>query len=212
MRLATEQEVINLMGAVDNDGSRHNAGVALDVTSQVVSEKIGTPLYAATYTDFFGYSIATYRKTFTPFLIRATAGFIDPATVSVRESPNGERLTDGNTGVLVDPKDYILDPTKGTFTLLRDVAEGVGTLTLQYDAGFPESEGVLSGIPAWLAEAGRLSAVRLLQMNPANFVARKALIMKDVQNAFMGEVSQILNAHIRPRMGYTWPDWFTSEQ
>lgn len=201
---------MNLMGIVDNDGTRSNAGLALDATYPGMVSALGTELVALTYTDFFTYSIAKYRAGFVPAIFRLTAGFIDPDTLVLRESSDGSALVDSAGGEVVDPSYYRVDPTKGTFTLLRDVTEGYGTLTATYEAGFAESGGVAKGTPAWLQQAGVLAAAKLLQMNPSGFVARKALIMMDVQACFRGEISLIVNPHIRPRMGVTFADSFVS--
>lgn len=213
MRLAAEEDVVKLMGAVNNAGSLGNAGVALEVTSEAIATKLDSALLAASYTDYFSYSTSRYQGQYVPMRYRLSAGFVDAATVSVRESLLGTPSVDGDSGTAVDPADYLLDPVKGVLTFRRAPPMGSEVVTVKYDAGFSQdSNGVLADIPPWLSKVGILAAVRLLQMNPANFVARKAVVMKDIQNALMGEVSMILNARMRPRMELVWPDRADVEQ
>jgi hypothetical protein len=208
MRLATVQAVVKIMAVVDNDGTRLNAASALDVTAPIVSARLGAILPIATYTDFFSYDIPRFRRGFVPVTFRLSTGFVDPVTFVFCEALDHTVLQNVDNVAIVDPSQYVLDAEKGTLMLLLDRQTGFNVLAVTYTAGFvmDEESEVLKGLPDWLSQAGVLSAVRLLQMNPAHFTSRRAPIIKDVQNCLMGEVTQLLNPHIRPRMGLIWPD------
>lgn len=213
MRLAATQDVVTLSGIPSGDGVLGNAGAALDVSSQLIAEALGTRLDAVTYTDYFSYAVSAYRKKFSPAIFRLTAGFIDLDSLVVRRSVTSAPLFDAETGTIMTlGTDYLIDGDKGLLTLIKDVNEGTSTLSATYDAGFgTNSEKVIQGAPEWLTRAGQLAAVRIIQMNPASIGKGKAGIAIDIQNAMFDAISGIINPHKRPRMGYSWPDRSVAE-
>ena len=210
MRLATDTAVVSLLGVADSDGTKATAQAALDATGPAIAEKLGTALLSATYTDFFSYRISPYRRTFTPVVLRLAAGFVDKDTFVARQSTDGAPLSSAGGGAAIDPALYILDAEQGTVTLLDDVMEGTQTVVFSYDAGFAKGD-PLKGLPDWLTQAGALAAAKLVHANPANAANRKVSIMKDIQSVLLGEVSLLLNPHIRLRGGVVFPDRTVTE-
>lgn len=209
MRLAQDSEVVSLLGIGSDAGVLGTARAALDVTASAVADKLGTPLKAATYQDYFSYVVPKYRTYFCPELFRLSAGFVDPDTFTLRMADEATTpLTAPDQGTLLDSSYYILDAERGLLTLLKPVTQGSFTLAAFYDAGFVEGadNGVLQGIPDWLTQAGKAAAVKLVRTQPANVAKGKVSAYKDIQNALLGEVSSLINPHVRPRMGLVWPD------
>lgn len=211
MRLAKASDVVALLGISENTGATATAEAALSATGEAVANKLGTTLKAATYADHFSYTIARYRRKFEPVVLRLTAGFVDVDSFIARRSTDNLPIAAVTDGEDIPTTEYILDAAGGTVTLLADMPVGVQTLLFSYDAGFSESAGVLKDTPEWLAQAGLLAAAKILQANPANMANRKVVAVREVQNAMLGEVSSVLNPHIRTRSGVRYPDRYTSE-
>ncbi len=212
MRLAESQKVVDLLGIPTGTGVLGNANVALEVSAPIIAEMLGTTLHAVINTDYFSYHAYAGRRKFEPYQLRLSAGFVDAATVVVRESALSGPLKTASEGDVVATADYVIDAARGLVTMLRDVNQGNSVLSVTYEAGFPgDSEGLLQDTPDWLTRAGTLAAARVSQMAPASIAKGKAGVVRDIQNAVYDAVSSIVNAHKRPRMGLVWPARSESE-
>lgn len=213
MRLAPDTEVVGLLGIGSDTGTLGNARAALDVTASAVADKLGTPLEAASYLDFYSYIVPKFRRCFAPVMFRLSAGFVDPDSFVARISEDGCPISSAEGGEALTSDYYILDAEKGLVTLLKDIQQGYQVLCFSYDAGFVKEAdtGVLQGTPDWLIRAGTAAAVKLVRTSPANVAKGKTSAYKDIQNALYGEVSGLINPHIRPKMGLVFPDRSVAE-
>jgi hypothetical protein len=210
VRYVEAAEVVSLLGIPANDGSNGNAKTALDVVSPLIENKVGTRLSRFDYLDFFSCKTPRYQTSFVPIILRLDAGYILSDSFELRGSSDGKPLRTDTDGEVIDPEDYLLDAQRGVVTLLRQpAADGVSVVLAKYTAGFDQdSDGLLEDdtAPAWMAEAAKTMAMKLIQMNPANVVNKKINAFTDVQNALYDSATGILNPNIRPRMGMVWPD------
>lgn len=211
MRLAAADDVLKVASIPTGVGALASAAAALDAATPIISGLLGTTLHEVVNTDYFNYNPYRGRKTFEPFYLRLSAGFVIPETFVLRESSGGP-LTSSEDGTVVPEEDYTLDATRGVVCVLRDLTYGVGTISATYDAGFTtDSNGVADAAPAWLKQAGILGAKRITEMSPAHIAKDKAKVVRDLQNAVFDAVSSIINPHKRPRMGLIWPERTESE-
>jgi len=206
MRLATPEQVLEVMGIGNNTGSVLTAGAALDATSRIVENMLETNLEEATYTDFFDYEYHYARARFTPQTFMLSNRFLDSSVpVAVRESTSAlQGVTEGDA---VDSTRYIVDSLNGTLTNLQDFPLGFYTVSVTYTAGFPTTgtDKVLKDAPDWLVRAGIVAAQHFMSLTPAHVSSKKVTSATDIARSIREVLSVLINPYRRARMGMNFP-------
>lgn len=142
---------------------------ALEATTSVLENLLGTPLAAAERFDWFSYKpsrLVQGQFQETRFLL--TQGLVTPGEpFLVYETDRtladfAPVLQDFSNGtLLVEGEHYFVDPERGTFTILKAVTQGTGSLLVKYAAGLrSDGSGVAQDAPDWLAQAASAGAIR----------------------------------------------------
>jgi hypothetical protein len=208
MKLATPQQVLDLLGIISNTGSLGNAAAALDITSRIVEAALETRLEEGTYTDFFDYEYSRMRTRFSPRMFYLSSRFVDTSmSFVVREAESSLPLRTKDDGLVVAVADYIVDHRKGTVTVLRDVPVGAHTLSITFSAGFPArgTDKVIADAPDWLVQAGKSAAQHYINLNPAHVSSKKITAVKDITVGLKDRITALVHPELRERYGMTFP-------
>lgn len=206
MRLATAQQVLDLLGVPPSTGSLANAGAALDATAPIVEGLLETTLEQATWTDFFDYAVDSRRRRFEPVTFRLSSMLLDTDS-PVTPNESATAMVAVSEGTTLAAADYRIDHNAGLVTVLRDVEIGYYTFAVTYTAGFPvdSTTGALKGAPEWLVRAGTVAAQHYLSLNPAFIPGKKVTAVKEISSGIRERVSAVLNPRLRGRMNLQWP-------
>lgn len=160
MRLARVEDVVARMGGnVSSGNTSAAAGSALDAATPLVESIIGTPLAAATRTDWFSYKPSVYSDS-SEVVLYLTQGYVSDAGVTVYLSDSTSPvLQDFSNATAVDDTYVILNEEEGTVTLQYLPYIGSNTIAVRYEAGFSSRA---SSIPEWMQQAAITACVRVL--------------------------------------------------
>lgn len=169
MQLVETAKVLSSAGIGSiGDATTHMTG-ALVAATPVLENLLGTPLAAAERFDWFSYKPSRLLQgkfqevrylltqglvaTDQPFQVYETDRTLTDFAPVLQDFSNGTLLTEG--------EHYFVDHDRGTFTILKAVTQGTGSLLVKYAAGFrADSAGVAQGVPDWLTQAATAGAIR----------------------------------------------------
>lgn len=200
MRLAAPSDVLKVMGIVENTGSLVNAETALDLSYPICENLLESTFEQERVTDFFDIIRGE-------LCLRTKNRFLDPVTVVVRRSTDGEPLITAADGDLVDPSEYMLNTELGTITFREQQRIGASMISVAYESGLGTSDdddNVLEA-PQWLKECSISVAVHVLNTFPSSPANRKDKTLVNVSAEIRHLASQLLNSRKRPRMTVTFP-------
>lgn len=200
MRLAAPASVIRTMGIMENQGSLTNAEYALDLSFPILENLLESTFESKHVTDFFD----TIRG---ELCLRTTNRFLDPDSIKVRYSTNGDPLIATMDGELMDSSEYSVNTDLGTITLRKEPPLGMSMVSVEYDSGLQTSDdddNVLDA-PQWLSECSVAVAVHVLNTFPSSPANRKDKNVVNVSAEIRHLASQLINSRKRPRMTVTFP-------
>lgn len=168
MQLVETSKVLQAGGIGSLGDSLTNMAGALEATTSVLENLLGTPLAAAERFDWFSYKPSRLLQG----KFQEVRYLLTQALVSVEEPflvyETDRTLTDfapvlqdaSNATLLVEGEHYFVDHDRGTLTILKAVTQGTGSLMVKYTAGFREQSGVAQDVPDWLTQAATAGALR----------------------------------------------------
>jgi hypothetical protein len=149
------------------DSVVHMSG-ALEATTSVLENLLGTPMKSAERFDWFSYKpsrllqgkFQEVRYLLTQGLVAADEDFLVYETDRTLTDFAPVLQDASNATLLTEGEHYFVDHDRGTMTILKAVTEGTGSLMVKYTAGFREQGGVAQNVPDWLTQAAIAGAVR----------------------------------------------------
>jgi hypothetical protein len=191
MKLATKEEVLarmNLGGTASKDAAVESA---LDASTTIIENILGTPLSATDRVDYFDLHISPYSKA-TVFEFNLEQGFVDGDAL-IFYSADGLPISDVSTLVPLDVAYVIPNIVTGLITVTDTPLAGTSTVAIKYSAGFNEGS---TGIPSWMKEAAISSAVYVLHTQAATHNKKD---LQDMTPALTRILRMQINSHVRPR-------------
>jgi hypothetical protein len=181
---------------------------ALEASTAVVENLLGTPLAEAQRIDWHSYVPSRLGKRqgeFREVKFLLKAGFVQeditPLLYATKSSIDFAPVLEdaSNADLLVEDLDYFINYEEGSYTLLRAQTVGTGGLMVKYTSGFGlDSSQVLTGTPDWLVQAGAAAAIRwMLAMQSKWNNKERVDLTPEVASIFRFH----LNEHIRTKYG-----------
>lgn len=180
---------------------------AVEASTAVCENLLGTPLLQTTRFDWHTWNTSRLRDgRFEEVKFLLSQGFVadDEPILIYKTDTNlttpAPVLQDFSNGtLLVEGLDYFFNHEEGSYTILRAVAENTGGLLINYTAGFPAGgDGVLTGTPDWLVQAGSAAAIRWMLAMQSKFNNKERVdLTPEVASIFRFH----LNEHIRTKYG-----------
>jgi hypothetical protein len=141
---------------------------ALEASTSVLENLLGTPLAASERFDWFSYTPSRLLQgKFQQVKFLLTQAHVD-TDESFLVYETDRTLTDfapvlqdfSNGTLLVEGEHYFVDHERGSMTILKAVTKGTGSLLVKYSAGFREQGSVAQKVPDWLVQAATAGAIR----------------------------------------------------
>lgn len=192
MRLVSDSTLLSLLAIGASGGGTAAGTKALDATFPLIEAATESGLVAASTTDTFRLPFGKQDQT-----LRLSSGFLssDKITVVLGEGPP------------VPSTLYRVNVKAGTVLMLGTwTGSGSSLLTVKFEHGFNENDGLLDEVPEALQQAHTFMAAAAMQISPAAIGAAKAKALGiDASRGFQAMAQQILQGMHRPRGTVIWP-------
>lgn len=205
MKLASEQEVLELLSIRTTTQSTEAVEVALDTATELCASLIGVRHFnRETRQDRFRVDSQTFdllgKGEVVDFYL--TNAFLPEARIKVWQSSSSIPQT--SNGTLLSRDAYLVDTEKGVVTMQGRWVDRLCTAMIRYDCGLDaDSNGVYQNPPGWLKQAAISTVIEILRTHTVT--ANKKDYVTDMSNQLTRMFRTLLYANVRPRHTGVFP-------
>lgn len=192
MRLVSDSSLLSLLNISGSGGATDAGRKALDATFPLIEGATESRLVASSTTDTFSFPMGKADQ-----VLRLSSGFLSTDRVTIAFSD----------AVAIPSTLYKVDRQSGTILMMGSWSgRGTQSLTVKFEHGFDESDGLLDEVPEALQMAHTFMAAAAMQISPAAMSKDKAKALGiDASRGFQAMAQQMLQQYHRPRALVVWP-------
>lgn len=199
MKLASEQDVLDLISIRTTTQSTEAIGAALETATDVAAGLIGVEDFnRETRFDRFTINSEVYDLLGRgqPYGFLLAKAFLPDPVAKVYQS--ADAILQRNTATQLPKSAYLIDQEKGVVTMTGRWVDRLCTAGVQYDCGYDiDSGGVYVGVVPWL-KSGVLSVVTEI-LRTHTLTSNKKDYITDMSNQLTRMFRTNLYPHVRPR-------------